>query len=172
MRTVEQTTNNKFINIKEVTDPDIYVKGYQFAERRGINSVAFICYDEHKPSQYLLNHEVTPPLGNVYLNRAFGGSFDKNKTAVEIVKDEVREEVGYDVPLSRIIFINKMFVSTQMNQFCELFAVNISGLDQIERKPENKVEALSSPIWLTKKEILNGEDWKSICIITRLNGEL
>ena len=45
MRTVKQLTNNKYLNIKEVVDKENHVTGFQFAERRGVDSVAFICLD-------------------------------------------------------------------------------------------------------------------------------
>jgi hypothetical protein len=46
MRTIKTLTQNKFLNIKEVEDLKNNVKGYQFAERRGVDSIAFICYDK------------------------------------------------------------------------------------------------------------------------------
>jgi hypothetical protein len=42
MREIKKLTDFKFINIKEVVEPEKNVKGYQFAERLGVNSVAFI----------------------------------------------------------------------------------------------------------------------------------
>ena len=53
MRRVNQLTDNKFVNLFEVYDPEHHVKGFQFAERRGVDSVAFVCYDEG-PEQILL----------------------------------------------------------------------------------------------------------------------
>ena len=45
MRIVKKMTDNKFINLYEIQDPSKHVKGFQFAERLGKDSVAFICHD-------------------------------------------------------------------------------------------------------------------------------
>ena len=55
MRIIKNLTDNKFLNLKEVVDPDNNVKGYQFAERLGTDSVAFICWDIDGSEQFLLN---------------------------------------------------------------------------------------------------------------------
>jgi hypothetical protein len=165
MRTIRQITNNNFINLKEVNDPQMGCKGYQFAERKGVDSVAFICYDKSK-EKFLLNEEATPPLG-VFLIRAFGGSLDKNITKEEIVQAEVLEEAGYEVDLSDIKSLGKAFVSTQMNQYCYLYLVFISDKNKKERKPENATEALSKLKWLSEDSIINNDDWKAITILQK-----
>jgi len=166
MRTIKKLTDNKFLNIKEVADSDMHVKAYQFAERRGVDSVAFICVkiDENKRPTYLLNHECTPPTGEM-LDRAFGGSLDKEKALVDIVIGEVREEAGYVVTTDNVFPLGKTFVSTQMNQYCHLFLVMVLDSGKIEREPENECEATSTPIWKSEDEITNGSDWKSITIM-------
>jgi hypothetical protein len=163
MRTIKQITDYRFLNIKEVNDPKMGCKGYQFAERKGVDSVAFICVNKDA-NKFLVNSEATPPLGE-FLLRAFGGSLDKETSHEKIVQGEVREEAGYDVELSDINLVGKSFVSTQMNQYCYLYLVFISEKQKTERKPENSTEALSSPKWLTEEEITKGDDWKSIAII-------
>ena len=77
MRIIKQLTNNKFLNIKEVIDEEHFVKGYQFAERLGKDSIAFICYDRIT-NEFLLNNEFKPPVNEMILG-AFGGSLDKNE---------------------------------------------------------------------------------------------
>ena len=119
MRTIKQITNHRFLNLKEVNDPKMGCKAYQFAERKGVDSIAFICYDK-KTGIYTINREATPPLG-IFLPRAFGGSLDKEKPMKEVVLAEVLEEVGYNVSLSQIKKVGKAFVSTQMNQYCHLY---------------------------------------------------
>lgn len=157
-----------FIKLKKVIDPDKHCNGYIYSERKGVDSIAFICFDRDNPGQYLLNHEFTPPNGN-FMFRAFGGSIDKNKTKEEIVIDEVREEVGYKVSNDRVKFVGKCFVSTQMNQTCYLYAVDITDLEIVEREPENAIEAMASPCWLSHEAVFDGDDWKSISIIAKLN---
>ena len=166
MRLEKQITNNKFLNIKEVKDTSLKCNGYQFAERLGIDSIAFICYDREKES-FLLNNEVTPPIGK-FLIRAFGGSLDNPEMSKkEIVQREVEEEVGYTVKEDDIKFLGECFVSTQMNQYCYLYIVFIDQNKYHERKPENEMEALSHPVWKTFDEIMDGDDWKSITILQK-----
>ena len=165
MRAVEELTNNKFLNIKNVIDPDMGVKGYQFAERMGIDSVAFVCYDPKHG--FLLNSEYKPPIDSFILG-AFGGSLDKEKSHKEIVIDEVREEAGFEVDIEAIHYVGKALVSTQMNQFCMLFLVMVDKDKQKERQPENEIEALASTTWIKSTDsIYNLADWKPITIISK-----
>ena len=168
MRIVKQITNNKFLNIKSVEDTDMGCRGYQFAERKGVNSIAFLCYDK-ETGMFLINREATPSLG-VFLYRAFGGAIDKNKSYEGIVLDEVKEEAGYKVNPSKIKKVGRNFVSTQMNQFCYLYLVFVNEKQKIEREPENACEALAEPTWWTEAQIKSGEDWKGIVIIEKAKG--
>ena len=165
MRTIKQLTNNKFLNIKEVNDSMMGCKGYQFAERRGVDSVSFLCYDK-KSKKFLINNEANPPLGN-FLLRAFGGSLDKDVDKEQIVKEEVLEEAGYDVDFSDIKLVGRSFVSTQMNQYCYLYLVFVTEKNKCDRKPENATEALAEPRWISEKEIYSEDDWKAITIIAK-----
>ena len=164
MRTVKQITHNKYLNIKEVTDPEHHTGNYQFAERRGIDSVAFICWDEEH-NLFLLNKEYTPPTNEFHF-RAFGGSLDKDIPKKEIVRGELKEEAGFDTFLE-MRSLGPVFVSTQMNQYCYLFLVKVDPKAQGERRPENLCESLATVVWRTKEEILLGDDWKAITIISK-----
>ncbi len=166
MRLIKQITNHKFLNIKEVHDDGMGVSAYQFAERLGVNSIAFICIDKKNKDRFLLNHEATPPLG-IFMYRAFGGSIDKNLDLVDIVIQEAKEEAGYTVKEKDVKYLGRSFVSTQMNQFCHLYIIPVEENKQGGREPENKCESLSEPRWLSEDIVLDGEDWKAIAIITK-----
>jgi 8-oxo-dGTP pyrophosphatase MutT (NUDIX family) len=165
MRTVKKITDNKFINIKEVYDPENHCNGYQFAERKGVDSIAFVGYNA-KDNKFLLNLEFTPPIGQ-FLLRAFGGSFDKSKSRDEIVIEEVREEAGYIVTEEQIYPLGYAFVSTQMNQYCYLYLVELTFIKDGERSPENSLEAMAQPTWVSWQQFVNGSDWKAITIFLR-----
>lgn len=164
MRTIKQLTNNKFLNIFEAYDEQYHVKGYQFAERRGVDSVAFIGYDKNI-RKFLINEELKLPVGK-FIKGSFGGSFDKDKGPKQIVIDECEEEAGFKVTAHDVEYVGKVFVSTQMNQYCYLYLVNIVQNKQEERKPENKIEALAKLYWVELDEIYELEDWKAITILT------
>ena len=167
MRIIKQLTNNKFLNIKEVVDEEHHVKGYQFAERRGVDSIAFICYDSNT-NEFLLNNEYKSPVNSMILS-AFGGSLDKDVNKMDIVIGEVREEAGFEVTEDDVVELGKMFVSTQMNQYCYLYLVYVFKSEQKDRQPENKVEALATTQWIYNDfDVFNGiEDWKTISIIAK-----
>jgi 8-oxo-dGTP pyrophosphatase MutT (NUDIX family) len=164
MRIVEQLTDQKFLNIKRVQDPEKGVNGYLFAERLGTDSIAFICYDPDK-KLILLNNEYKPPVDQFILG-AFGGSLDKGPETdlLEIVKAEAKEEGGFDI-LKDVINLGKLFVSTQMNQFCHMFLVIVDKDDEGEREPENAVEALATTKWVGVDEIEKLRDWKAMGIV-------
>ena len=167
MRTEEKITDNKFLNIKQVKYPEKHVGCYQFAERLGVHSVAFICIDNDS-KQFLLNKEYKPPIDQFVLG-AFGGSIDKEKSLKQIVVDETREEAGFEVDESNIYYLGKVLVSTQMNQFCYLFLVKVNKKDQQERQPENAVEAMATVEWVSWCSDLyeNMEDWKPLAIVIK-----
>lgn len=170
MRTVKQLTSNKFLNIKEIKDPSKHIKGFQFAERRGVDSVAFICFDPGR-KEFLLNREQKPPIDR-YVWGAFGGSFDKDKSPEDIVIDEVKEEAGFTVTKKDVKFVGKVLVSTQMNQYCYLYIVMVNKNKQGERKPENLIEASATTSWfLWSNDIYRLEDWKPITIITKAQAQ-
>lgn len=150
-------------------DPDKHVKGYQYAERLGVDSIAFICYDPIL-EMFLLNNEYKPPV-DMFITGAFGGSIDKNKGLRDIVVDEAKEEAGFVVEANSGIYgvweVGKVLVSTQMNQFCYLFLVSVDRKKQAEREPENAIEAMAKTVWMREDEIAGLEDWKAITIVAR-----
>jgi len=154
-----------FLKIKEVE------RWFNYCERLGIDSVAFILYNKNKKfNPYGLIREIKPPFYEREHHKfkaitAFGGSLDKNISLKDIVKEEVKEEAGYIVQTNNIAYLGKVIVSTQMNQYCHLFIVNISNSrycgQQLEENEAGEV------VWLSEDEILNLNDWKSITIIAK-----
>lgn len=169
-RTVKKLTDLKWMNLYETVEEEKGVTGFQYAERRGIDSVAFIVWHKDK-KKFLLTKEYLPPVGH-FLTRAFGGSLDKDMELKEIVKLETLEECGYKVELNNILYVGKSFVSSMMNQYCHLFLVTVSESQFSGREPENKTESLSEVIELTEDEIMELDDWKSITIVSKLSFNL
>jgi len=115
-----------------------------------------------------------------FLVTAFGGSNDKIDietyknmgdveritTFMNTVVDEVREEAGFKIKPSRVSFCGKVFVSTQQNQFCYLYVVDVTDIKQGKPEYENAVEAESEVVWKTRDEIIyDVEDWKAKTIL-------
>ena len=144
---------------------------YVYGERAGVDSVAFILADGSTSKLGLIN-EPKPPLGdNEFRTTAFGGSLDKNILIEDIVREEVKEEAGYDVPIENIIPLGKVLVSTQMNQHCHLFIVDVTDIPLGERNLEEN-EAGSTVVWTDKEDITMMEDWKAPLILLRFAQKL
>lgn len=158
---------------------------YYYAERGGIDSIAFVLIDKNNEKPYGLIYESKPPLDEIYKEKhmritAFGGSIDMGDTKLEeICKIEVLEEAGYNIGLDkeRINLVGGTMVSTQMNQICYGFAVDVTDLisGKTEADYKNEVQILKDPdefihnkvIWMNKKELLSNDDWKSIWIVCK-----
>lgn len=164
--------NNEFLKINMTTGcGSVSHPPYYFAERLGVDSVAFVLermtkegdYDSY---EYGLIREYKPPIAD-FIVSAFGGSLDKPLTPLETVIEECREEAGFIVEARDITYCGKRFVSTQMNQFCHLYSIDVSLLPQGKREPQTYLEAQASVVWLKADEIDNLEflDWKAQVII-------
>lgn len=139
---------------------------YFFAERLGINSIAFILYNKKK-KKFGLVREFKNPIDS-FLITAFGGSLDnENKNKLDILIEEVKEEAGYKINKKRIYELGKIFVSTQMNQFCFLYLIDITGLKYSGKTTNDKIEKLSETIWLDYNKLFKLYDWKSLIIVQK-----
>lgn len=152
---------NKFLKIKKYTS---MLGEYFYAERLGKDSIAFILYDK-KTGHFGLINEFKPPIDELLLT-AFGGSLDKEGLSkLAIVKGEVEEESGYVG--GKIKGCGRYFVSTQMNQFCYLYLVDVTNARFKGRQPETYWESISEVEWVTRSRVMKGECWKAITIIAR-----
>ena len=143
--------------------------GYIYSQRLGKDSVAFILFDRKKVpdgTPYGLVTEYKPPIKS-FLTTAFGGSLDKDVPMEQIVLEEVREEAGYTVTPDRINQFGAVMVSTQSNQVCHLFAVDITDIPEEPRQPESLAEVFASVEWLSHEDILKLQDWKAPTIISK-----
>ena len=145
--------------------------GFIYSERKGVDSVAFILVAVNAADERRIGliHEYKDPLGR-FLTSAFGGSIDDEKYHKDLrvlVKDEVIEESGFDIEFDAIEYHGKVMVSTQSNQFCHLFSVEVNKLEQQERTTTNRTELLSKVTWITMRDVPKLEDWKAQAIILR-----
>ena len=109
---------------------------------------------------------------------ACGGSIDKNLSYIEICQEEIREESGFDVPLDRITYEGESIVSSQMNQICYCYSVDITGLKSGDTEADiyNSICSPKDPdefshnkvVWKTPDEVMNTGDWKAIFIYTKM----
>jgi 8-oxo-dGTP pyrophosphatase MutT (NUDIX family) len=148
-----------FLTVKDVG-------GYTYSERLGVDSVAFILFNK-TIGKYGLIKEYKPPL-NRFLVTAFGGSLDKDIAIKQIVQEEVLEESGFAIDIANIDFVDKVFVSTQSNQFCYLFIVYVEEGDYKGTQPQNSIEAMASVQWVSKFDLMKTECWKAQMIYYKI----
>ena len=145
--------------------------GFIYSERKGTDSIAFILIATNANDERRIGliNEYKDPIGR-FVTTAFGGSIDDVKYHNDLrllVKDEVMEESGFEIKNENINYYGKVMVSTQSNQFCHLFAVEVDKLSQQERTTNNPTELLSDVKWISMKEVQHLEDWKAQAIILR-----
>lgn len=157
---------NPFISVKKA-------RGYYlYAERGGVDSIAFILFD-NKSKKFGLIHESKPPLDErmnkkVHMTTAFGGSIDSLNSKKEICLTEVEEESGFEVTLDRIHEVGTTMVSTQMSQMCTCFLVDVTGLEKTkDAEYEIHLDKFNGNAvkWFTISEVMDNQDWKSVYIV-------
>jgi 8-oxo-dGTP pyrophosphatase MutT (NUDIX family) len=153
---VSKATDPKFIQTYKTAE------GYEYAERNGVHSVAFLLYDSGNET-IGLNMEYKPPVNSWCLG-AFGGSIDPKKSLVDIVLNEVLEETGHKADVSNVEYVGKYLVSTQMNQYCYLFSVAACQDEEVKKTTTDATEVRASIHWHHFTELPVLEDWKSVII--------
>jgi len=119
-----------------------------------------------------------------FMITAFGGSNDgidmeryakmnqaeRIKHFAALARTECREEAGYNVDMDRVNFEEVVFVSTQQNQMCYLYAVDVTDIEQTEADPQSAMEAAATVVWLTEQEVQSSiNDWKAKTIVFQEN---
>ena len=141
---------------------------YEYSERPGVDSIAFILHDndtglyglvlEHKPPRY----ETTG--FEVQAVTAFGGSMDSDKSHLQTCIQEVCEEAGYMVMEQQVKSCGTTMVSTQSSQMCHLYLVDVTGCTAGPKSEEDQDLRI---IWMTKDHVLQNNDWKAVFIVAK-----
>lgn len=159
---------SEFINVKRNG-------GYYYAERKGVDSVAFVLFSISLTDENRIGviKEKKYPIEE-YVITAFGGSIDNPKyfnDLRQVVIDEAIEEAGFIVEDKDISYYGKVLVSTQMNQYCHLFGVAVDKYKQVQKTTTNIRELDSTIVWLTLPEVIKLNDWKAITIVAKKMSE-
>jgi 8-oxo-dGTP pyrophosphatase MutT (NUDIX family) len=153
----------KHLSIYGIFDPDDPEdSGYYYSERLGVNSVAFLLYDEGEPEKpFICLEQYHSPIRQ-FVKGAFTGSLDKpDLDPVETLIEEVQEEAGYTVDKSRIKCVAFLPVSANTNERVHLCIVDVTGLEQNKKEPENPFEANTNMYRMSFEQILSQCEWKS-----------
>ncbi|MDZ7819991.1 MAG: NUDIX hydrolase [Aliarcobacter sp.] len=127
---ISELTNTKFIHPVKVTFNQ-NGKDKTWEAVRSHDSVAILLYHEEK-NAFLLVKQFRAP---VYLNdkskmftyELCAGLVDKDKSLVEIAKEEIDEECGYDVDIKNIQKVTSFFTNVGISGGCQhLFFAKIN----------------------------------------------
>lgn len=144
---------------------------FYYGERLGTNSVAFVLVSKEStdPKPYGVVKEYKDPIDQFVIT-AFGGSIDEEEYRNDLehlVQVEVAEESGFRVEKEDIWYLGKVFVSTQMNQYCHLFIVYVDKNEAGPKTTTNPTELTATVVWLDGKEVVELEDWKAATILSK-----
>jgi hypothetical protein len=144
-------------------------KGFIYAERKGIDSVAFILIDKEKKQIGVLE-EYKDAIYKRLLT-AFGGSIDKHQNDLkQLVIEEILEESGFQVEKNQVKKVAKIYCSNMMNQFVHLFVVFVDKNKQGKKTTTNPSELKSTVIWKPFNwDLKDCFDWKTITILFKIN---
>ena len=120
---INPLTNPKFIKPIEIE----YVQNNQLKKWEAItshDSVSILLYHTQKDA-FVIVKQLRAPVLNMnndgYMHELCAGIVDKELPLVQIAKEEVLEECGYDVPLEKMRFITKFFTSVGISGAAQSF---------------------------------------------------
>ena len=118
--------------------------------------------------EYLIRSEVTPCWSMEPVSSALTGGWEGGE-AVEDAQRELKEEAGYDAPLSDFIELGGSYASKSSDTIYVLFAVNLTGQDVGEATGDGSVlEAEGKCIWMSEAELVHLYDPQLHVLLNRL----
>ena len=136
---------------------------FYFAQRKGINSTAALCYRKSKHGfEFLMRYQPLPvlELKNYKLNKALypcpiTGSLEPKETPEQNAIKEVFEESGYKISKKNIVDCVLATASTQMNEVVFHFLVDLTGIKQTKKDlgDGSYFEGISENKWVSQKEL-------------------
>lgn len=158
----EELFKSNFLSLRKNVD-------FIYAERPNIDSIAFILFATNTDDLYRvgMTYELQPSIGKSII-KAFTSSIPFNtydEDLIELVKEQVLIQSGFDVTKDEIEYLGKSFVSSKMSEYCHLFGITVNKLAQ-KLKTTNEVRKLNSAIhWSNIDDLKDLEDWKAQLIV-------
>lgn len=142
-------------------------RGFIYAERRGINSTACLCYriNQDKTYNFLVRYQPLPLIKNenfkdIDVNLfpcCITGSIEKNETPETNAIKEIEEEAGYKITNKNIVDQIAATSTTQMNEIVHHFLVDLTNLtnETSDLGDGSFFESISVNKWISEKELQN-----------------
>jgi hypothetical protein len=135
----------KWLTIKETK------AGFQFSERKGVNSVAvFLCRRKSYKWQVLIRMQ--PLCIDTTNTKIFPcpitGTVDNEGEILLPALNEIEEEGGYKVDKNKVKYLGEYIVGTQTNEICYMYFVDVSGMKVNKPKGDGSIfEKISKNVW-------------------------
>lgn len=146
-------------------------KGFIYAQRRTINSVACLCFRKtNNGIEFLIRYQPLPEIDikkewNDLYPCPITGSIEENQTPEVCAIHEVLEEAGYQINTSNIIDKSFCISSTQMNEKVFNFLINVTNCKYTTPKGDGSIfEQVSENKWVNQEELID--------IMTNKNGQI
>ncbi|MDC4183622.1 NUDIX hydrolase [Mycoplasma bradburyae] len=135
-------------------------KGFVYAQRQSINSIASLCFKYvDNEVMYLVHYQPMPEIevktkwDDLY-PCPITGAIDHGETPLEAAIRETKEEGGIDINPNNFYDYIEFVASTQMNEIVHCFVFDVTGLKQEDPLTDGSIfEAVAKNKWLTQKEI-------------------
>lgn len=119
-------------------------RGFIYAQRRGVNSTACLCFRKEPNGSYsfLIRYQPLPLIKdenfkdidvNLY-PCCITGSIEKDETPETNAIKEIMEESGYQITKKNIVDCIEATASTQMNEIVYHYLVDLTGINQSTNK--------------------------------------
>ncbi|WP_036459383.1 NUDIX hydrolase [[Mycoplasma] imitans] len=135
-------------------------KGFVYAQRQSINSIASLCFKYVGDEVFYLVHY--QPMPEIAIKTKWDdlypcpitGSIDPNESALEAAVRETQEEGGIKVDLNKFYDQVDYVASTQMNEIVHCFVFDVTGIEQHEPSTDGSIfEQVAKNKWHSQKEL-------------------
>lgn len=150
-------------------------RGFYYAERKGVCSVAVLCYrvvDTEEGIDVLVRKQPLPIRGAQahddkeieLFSCPITGTMDEGKTPLEVAINEVKEEAGILVSEAEMVYVKKYSVGTQTNEEVYCFVCDVTGKSSTRVTPDGYFESKSHNEWHPISTIADAE-YSGLCIL-------
>lgn len=138
-------------------------QGFIYAQRRGVNSTAILCFKKVKNNYlFLIRYQPLPVVNSVKhlkWNDLYAcpitGSIEENQSPLDNAINEVYEEANIKITKKNLVAGSYCVSSTQMNETVFNFLFDVTSCKVIKKKQGDGTifENISLNKWLTYKEV-------------------
>lgn len=138
-------------------------QGFIYAQRRGVNSTAILCFKKVKGEyKFLIRYQPLPVVNTVKHLKwddvyacPITGSIEENQTPIENAINEVYEEANIRISKKNLIAGSYCVSSTQMNETVFNFLFDVTNCKTVNKKQGDGsiFENVSLNKWLTYKQL-------------------